>query len=100
LEEKEMSVISFLLLLLIAGICGAVGQAIAGYSLGGILVSIAVGFIGAMFGVWLAGVFGLPELFSVMIDGRSFPLVWSIIGSALFVALIGTFARRRAAYYN
>ena len=34
-------IIQFLLLLLIAGVCGAIGQAINGYSHGGCLVSIA-----------------------------------------------------------
>ena len=83
-----MSLESLLILLLIAAICGAVGQAIAGYSLGGLLVTIGVGFIGAVLGVWLSGVLGLPELFALRVGGRSFPIVWSILGSALFVALI------------
>jgi len=37
--------IQLLILLLIAGVCGALGQAITGYSHGGCLVSIALGFI-------------------------------------------------------
>jgi len=83
-----MTVISFLLLLLIAGICGAIGQAIVGYSRGGILVTIAIGFIGALIGIWLSGVLGLRELFALQIGGQTFPVIWSIIGAALFVALI------------
>ncbi len=92
-----MTLFSFLILLLIAGICGAIGQAIAGFQ-GGILVSIAVGFIGALIGIWLAGQFGLREMFAVNIGGQTFPILWSIIGSALFVALIGLIRRRR--YYS
>lgn len=84
-----MSIESFLILLLIAGICGAVGQAIAGYSFGGLLTTIGVGFIGAVLGMWLSGLLGLPEFFAIQAGGRSFPIVWSILGSALFVALIG-----------
>jgi hypothetical protein len=42
-----MSMLELLLLLLVAALIGAVGQAIAGYSRGGCLVSIALGFIGA-----------------------------------------------------
>ena len=90
-----MSIESFLILLLIAAICGAVGQAIAGYSLGGLLVTIGVGFVGAVLGVWLSGVLGLPELFSLRVGGRSFPIVWSILGSALFVALIAAIRGNR-----
>jgi len=92
-----MTLFSFLMLLLIAGICGAIGQAIAGFQ-GGILVSIAVGFIGALIGVWLAGELGLSEMFAVKIGGQSFPILWSIIGSALFVALMGLIRRRRYVY--
>ena len=85
-----MTLTAFLILLLIAGICGAIGQAITGFDLGGILVTIAVGFIGALFGGWLARSLGLPELFNLNVGGQQFPVVWSIIGSALFVALIGS----------
>ncbi|HEY6400302.1 MAG TPA: hypothetical protein VI479_02760 [Blastocatellia bacterium] len=67
-----MTLVSFLLLLVVAGICGAIGQAIAGVQ-GGLLVSIAVGFIGALIGVWLAGAFGVGELFALNIGGRTFP---------------------------
>ena len=49
-----MTLMGFLILLLIAAICGGIGQAIAGYDLGGCLVSIIVGFIGAYIGLWLA----------------------------------------------
>ena len=90
-----MTLLSFLLLLLIAGICGALGQAIAGFHRGGILVSIAIGFIGALLGMWLAGALGLRELFALQVGGQTFPVIWSILGSALFVALIGLLTRRR-----
>ena len=89
-----MTVVSLLLLLLVAGVCGSIGQAIAGYSRGGCLVSIALGFIGALLGMWLAGVLRLPEVFALKIGGQSFPIVWSIVGAALFMAVLGLFRRR------
>jgi uncharacterized membrane protein YeaQ/YmgE (transglycosylase-associated protein family) len=89
-----MTIVSLLILLLIAGVCGALGQAIAGTGRGGILVSIALGFIGALLGTWLAGALGLPELLPVNIAGKSFPIIWAIIGSALFVALLSLVTRR------
>jgi uncharacterized membrane protein YeaQ/YmgE (transglycosylase-associated protein family) len=89
-----MSVISFLLLLLIAAICGILGQAIAGRGRGGIIVSILLGFIGALIGTWLARSMGLPELLPVNVGGQSFPVLWSIIGAALFVALLSILQRR------
>jgi uncharacterized membrane protein YeaQ/YmgE (transglycosylase-associated protein family) len=91
-----MTLVDFLILLLIAGICGSIGQAIAGYSHGGCLVAIALGFIGAIIGVWVARHMGLPELFSIHVAGTSFPIIWSILGSALFVAVISFIARSRA----
>lgn len=90
-----MSPLGFLVLLVVAAICGALGQAIAGYSVGGCLISIVVGFIGAFLGVWIAQQFGLPELFVVNVDGQPFPIVWSVIGSALLAAIVGLVNRPR-----
>lgn len=90
-----MTLLDVLILLLVAGICGALGQAIAGYSRGGCLVSIALGFIGALLGMWIARAMGLPELFPVRIGETSFPIIWSIIGSALFVAVLTLVTRSR-----
>jgi uncharacterized membrane protein YeaQ/YmgE (transglycosylase-associated protein family) len=90
-----MTLIDLLILLLVAGVCGALGQTISGYSRGGCLVSIALGFIGAILGMWLARELGLPEVLMLPVGGRSFPVVWSIIGAALFVAVISLFTRGR-----
>ncbi len=83
-----MTVIEFVLLLLIAAVCGAIGKALAGSSRGGWLVTIALGFIGALLGAWLSRKLGLPELFVIQVQDVAFPIVWAIIGSALFVALL------------
>lgn len=91
-----MTIIDLIVLLIIAGLCGALGQAISGFSRGGCLVSIALGFIGALLGSWLATKLGLPEILPVRIGGIGFPIVWSIVGSALFVAVISLVSRRRS----
>jgi len=90
-----MTIIDFLILLLVAAICGGIAQAIGGYSRGGCLVSIALGFIGALVGMYLARLFGLDEIFMVQIGDIRFPVVWSIIGASLFVALIALLRGRR-----
>lgn len=90
-----MTPIDLLILLIVAGICGALGQAISGYSRGGCLVSIALGFVGALLGMWLARAMNLPEPFAVQIGTKTFPIVWSIVGSALFVAVIALLTRFR-----
>ena len=83
-----MTLIGFLVLLLIAAICGGIGQSIAGYDLGGCLVSIIVGFIGAYIGLWVAGKTGLPHFFTITIDGKPFPIIWAVIGSAIFTLIV------------
>ena len=93
-----MSIVELLVLLLVAGICGAAGKAIAGYFPGGFLASIGVGFVGALVGTWLARLAGLPELFAIRVGGTTFPIVWSILGSALFVGVISLIAGRRRVY--
>ena len=79
--------------MVIAAICGSIGQSLAGYDLGGCLVSIVVGFIGAYLGMWLAGKLGLPEIFAINIEGKPFPILWAIIGSALFTLLMALLRR-------
>jgi len=88
IKLKTMTLIGFLVLLAVAAICGGIGQSLAGYSLGGCLVSIIVGFIGAWLGMWIAGKLGLPELFTINIEGKPFPIVWAIIGAAVFTLIM------------
>lgn len=90
-----MTLLELLLLVVVAAICGSVGQALAGYSLGGCFVSIVVGFIGAFIGLWLARSLGLPEVLAVNIGGENFPIIWSIVGSAVLSLVLGLLSRRR-----
>jgi len=94
-----MTILEFIILLVIAALCGAVGQAIAGYSLGGMVITTVVGFVGALLGTWMARAIGLPELLMVNIGGQPFPIVWAIIGSAVFAAVVALFTRRPRTYY-
>ena len=90
-----MTIGGFLILLLIAAICGGIGQAIAGYSVGGCLISAVVGFVGAFLGMWLARNLGLPTIFLIDIQGQLFPVVWSIIGSTALVLVLAAIGARR-----
>ena len=90
-----MTVVEFLLLAIVAAICGSIGQALAGYSVGGCLISAVVGFVGALVGVWLAGLLGLPQILPLTIGDETFPVVWSIVGSALLSLLLGLLSRGR-----
>ena len=88
-----MSLVDFLVLALVAAVCGMIGQSLAGYSVGGCLVSAVIGYLGAFVGIWVARQIGLPELFMVTIGGSSIPIVWSIVGSALLVGALALFRR-------
>ncbi|MEO8719587.1 MAG: GlsB/YeaQ/YmgE family stress response membrane protein [Ginsengibacter sp.] len=88
-----MTLLGFLILLLIAAVCGGIGQSLAGYNVGGCLVSIVVGFIGAYIGLWIAGRMGLPDFFTINIEGKPFPIIWAIIGSAIFTFIVSLLRR-------
>jgi len=91
-----MTLLDLILLLIVAGICGSIGQSLAGFSRAGCLGSIALGFIGALFGMWLSELLNLPEILHVRFGDVDFPIVWSIAGSALFVGLLGLLTRGRS----
>ena len=84
-----------LLLMLIAAVVGAIGRRIAGGTRGGLLVSIVVGFVGAVLGPWIAHQLHLAEPLVVRVDGHAFGIMWSTIGAALFVALVHAASGRR-----
>jgi len=79
-----MTLIKFLILLIIAFICGSVGARLAGSGNKGCFTSIILGFIGALIGSWLSGKLGIKDFFYF----RSIPILWSIVGAAVFVAVI------------
>jgi uncharacterized membrane protein YeaQ/YmgE (transglycosylase-associated protein family) len=90
-----MDITSLIILLIVAGVCGGIGKSLVGYGNGGCLASIALGFIGSFLGMWIADKFDLPTMFTINIGDRPFPILWSIIGSALFVGVLSLFSRNR-----
>jgi uncharacterized membrane protein YeaQ/YmgE (transglycosylase-associated protein family) len=83
-----LTLTGLIVLLIIAAVVGYIGKALVGVGSGGLIATIALGFIGALFGPWLAGRLNLSEPFMLRVGGESFPILWSIIGAALFVALL------------
>ena len=86
---------NLIILLIIGGLAGMIGERLAGYSHLGCIASIALGFIGAMIGSWAVRQFDLPMIFSIEIGQVNFPIVWAIIGAAILVAILGLARRRR-----
>ncbi len=89
-----ISLTGLIILIIIAAVCGAIGKALAGGARGGLLVSTVLGFIGALLGPWVARQLKLPEPLMLHISGHPFPVLWSIIGAALFVAILHLISRR------
>ena len=84
-----MTLLEVVLYLVIAAMAGGIGRAIGGGTRGGCVVSIVLGFIGAMVGSWIARTVNLPELFVIKLgEGPAFPFLWAVIGAALFVAVV------------
>ncbi len=90
-----MTLGGILVLLAIAAICGGIAQALVGYSRGGCAVSMVVGFIGAYLGWWISRQFNFPIFWQINVQGMRFPVVWSIIGGVIFVAVLNLISGRR-----
>ncbi|NQV27871.1 MAG: GlsB/YeaQ/YmgE family stress response membrane protein [Rhodopirellula sp.] len=97
-----MSFVDLLIYLFIAGICGGIAQSLVGFERGGCLGAIVTGLIGAMLGTWIAQKMGLGEILSLQVGSKEYPVVWSVIGAALFVGVLAmlTSGRRRRRRYD
>jgi len=80
--------VDILISLLIAGIAGSIGRSLSGFSRGGCVISIIVGFIGAMIGSWLSRELQLPDPFVLQIRESSYNILWTIIGAVIFTAVL------------
>src|SRR5262245_58408633 len=93
-----MSLLELVVLLVVAGIAGAIAEFLVGFSPGGFLVAIIIGLVGAYIGTWLAARLGLPPILTININGRVFPLVWAIVGSLVLVAALSLLRGPRRFY--
>ena len=80
--------IDILISLIIAGIAGSIARSLSGFTRGGCIISIVVGFIGAIIGTWLAREFQLPDPFVIVIRGTNYNILWTIIGAVIFTAAL------------
>ncbi len=88
-----MTVLEFIVLLAMAAVLGILSQRVLGYKLGGLFVSIVLGFLGGLMGKLMYGWFHLPIHFNVQIGDASFPVVWCLLGALLVTFLFGLVAR-------
>ncbi len=90
-----MSFLDIVIMLVIAGITGSIARSLVGFDRGGCILSIVVGFIGALIGTWLARELDFPDLFSITIRGITYPVIWSIIGAVLFTAVLSLISPKK-----
>ena len=89
-----MSLLELIVLLVIAGIAGAIAEFIVGFTPGGFLVSIIVGVLGAYLGGWLARELHLPSFLRITVGTQTIELVWTILGALVLVGLLSVLRGR------
>lgn len=94
-----MTLLEFVVYLVIAGVCGAVARALGGGTAGGFIISILLGFLGAFVGTWVARMLHLPQLLIIAVAGHPFPIVWSVLGGLILVAIAHALTRPRFVRY-
>jgi uncharacterized membrane protein YeaQ/YmgE (transglycosylase-associated protein family) len=88
------SIYELLMFLAVATVCGGIGQALAGYSPGGCLFSLLLGFTGAWLGAWTAGQLELPQFYTLQFNGQPFPILWAVAGGVLFAVVVSLLTQR------
>jgi uncharacterized membrane protein YeaQ/YmgE (transglycosylase-associated protein family) len=90
-----MGIIEFAAFVVVAAVCGLLGQFLTGYSRGGCPVAFVAGFVGAVGGPWAANQLGWAEPFLVPIGEVNFPLVSSAAGALLLVVIVNLATKKR-----
>lgn len=85
-----MDPLQLLILLAIAGICGAFAELIVAFDTRGmitILVSIIVGVVGIFLGLAIADIFQI-SLVVVRVGNQRVDLIWTIVGAILVLVVL------------
>ena len=88
-----MSIQDFIVLVIIAGLSGFIASQIMGAKRINIIMLVALGFIGALVGRFIASWLGLPAILTVNIGGQAFPLLWAVVGSIVVVGIGSSFGQ-------
>ena len=87
-----MTILELVIYIVVAALCAGVAESLLGIH-AGFFGSVVIGWLGAFVGTWVARKTGLPELFVLRIGDMAIPIVWTIVGSFLLVAVVGLFRR-------
>ena len=86
-----MDLLTILILIVLAGICGAIAEFIVGFSPGGIFVTVIVGVVGAFIGNAIGeAIYGIfPILFiAIQVGNVILDLFWATLGSLVLLLLL------------
>ena len=84
-----MNLIDFALIALVAIVCGTIAQLTSGFSKGGWIVNLIIGFFGSLAGVFISRMLNAPVIYDIVIQSTKFPVIYCIVGAALSLAAIG-----------
>lgn len=88
-----MDLLEVMILVVIAGICGAIAEFLVGFSPGSVFLVMLTGVVGAYLGNWIAlalaaAISGFPPLLLVRVGTITFDIFWAIIGSIIILELL------------
>lgn len=100
-----MSLLELLIALVVAGICGAIGELVVGFRAGGALISIIIGVIGAYVGNVFAGLVfqsapSVRQIVFISVGGIRYDLVWATLGSIVVVFGLEALRGRRGSIHS
>ena len=85
----------FVLAVVVALLVGSLGARLVGqHHRYGCLASIVIGLAGALIGRYVSQATGVSDFWVIDLDGRPFPVFWSILGAAVLVAVLALVTRR------
>ncbi len=82
------TVVELVIILIIAGICGGVAQALLGMRRSNFLISVFIGMVGAYIGTYLAQRYGWPTLLMLTVGTSTMDIGWVFIGALLLVFVL------------
>jgi uncharacterized membrane protein YeaQ/YmgE (transglycosylase-associated protein family) len=88
-----MNLIDLSLIALVGIICGTSAQLTSGSSKGGWIVNLALGFFGALVGVFVSRSLNAPVVYDLKVAAVTFPLIYCILGAVLCLAAISLFMK-------
>jgi uncharacterized membrane protein YeaQ/YmgE (transglycosylase-associated protein family) len=93
--RRREGAVDFVLAVVVALVIGSLGARIAGRrGQYGCLASIVIGLVGALVGRFVSEATGVRDLWVIDLDGRPFPVFWSVLGAAVLVGVLALFTRR------